>query len=347
MDHAFSQSQLGSGRGFRLLNPDVLTSIETVAGRYGGRAVKVYPHNNSSAKGVGVVLSAPIGVANTAYGGAAVRIDVIDEEVIFGFTQGGFQKIAVGVNSGGFWYIYDVTGGSVLAQSPSKFAVVGRWYYLELEFFANSSSGFANLYVNGELAVSYSGSTTNDLGDIGELFFGSTRGSGAANITTHTFDDVYVCDSTGSVNNSRRGDCRVELLRPSATVVNNFDLVGSSPAATAHASVRDASGVDSDITAISSNTTAERATFTSDDTLSEVPRNIYGVGLLHVTRKTGAGAPTIKGVVISDASESVGSAAPTYDAYTADRHLVELDPDGAIAWTRTAVEAATFGVEIG
>lgn len=345
-DYAFTQAQLATGRSIRLLNASTVTG-STVSGRFGGRALKVAPSNISGGRGVGIVCGTEIAAADTAYAGFALRFDeAVGDDYVGGFTQGGDQKVVLGTSPGGFWRVR-LTGNdeTALAQSSTRFAETGRWYYVEIEFEAAGSGGVFNVYVNGELVLAYSGNTSANGSDIGEFFFGSTGFTGVSS-SEMSIDDVYICDSTGSHANARLGDSRVEALRPSATVVNDFTLDGSAPAATAHASVRDASGVDFGITMLTSDTSADVATFTTTDTLSETPRSISGVAVVTIAQKDGAGSPQLEATLLSDATTVTSAAITMLDSFVMDSFVVQLDPDGDVEWTKAAVEATTFGFGI-
>jgi len=128
--------------------------------------------------------------------------------VIFG--DAGTNQCAVGINSSGKVVLWQGgLGGTQIAISSSS-VTAGSWHYIECDL-TFASSGSYTVWLDGVQVFTGTGnlkSSSNSYANTVALNGASTAGC--------TFDDMYLFDSTGSVNNAQRGDSRVETLFPTA-----------------------------------------------------------------------------------------------------------------------------------
>ena len=125
-------------------------------------------------------------------------------------SSGGGAQINLQITSTGAIQAY--RGGTLLGTSTATLPL-GGWFYLEVGCTLNSSAGVVTVQLNGTVILSLTGQntlydTTNQ--NIAALYF-NAPGYGAMQVTV---DDLYVCDGTGSSNNTFLGDCRVDTLYP-------------------------------------------------------------------------------------------------------------------------------------
>jgi hypothetical protein len=166
-------------------------------------------------------------------------------------------------------------------------------------------------------------------------------GNGVISLTD--FDDLYVCDGTGSAPaNDFLGDCRVEAIFPSGNG-NSSVLVGSDGNSTDNYLLVDEAAP---------NTTdyVESSTVTDKDTyaygnLAATTGTVFGVQPVPFAAKTDAGTRSIVSVARVSATE-VDSAAKTLSTtYTYYPDVREAKPGGG-AWAIGDVNGAEFGVKI-
>lgn len=165
-----------------------------------------------------------------------------------------------------------------------------------------------------------------------------TSTSFGAGSTLTKIDDWYVCDASGTANNDFLGDMAVETIYPTSD-----DTVTWTPdtGATNYTQIDDAVVVDANYVEASSG------------------QDMYGYGNLITT------SGTIKGIMVSTDAEltdstsqslitvvesnategnethtSIGIGPASFDS------VFEEDPDTSAAWLYTAVNAATFGIEV-
>jgi len=219
------------------------------------------------------------------------------------------------------------------------------WNYFEIRVLSgtNNSNGELELRMNGKTIIDATGVDT----------FQSTVSRGTANIVVGgsdhfdpIFDDIYVLDTTGSVNNDFLGDIKVEALFPDgAGNTTNFSVTGAASNFTA---VSD-NPVDDDTSYISSSTVSNKDTYTYDD-VSLITSNVKGLVIHTLGKKDGAGDRVIKPVIRSGTTDY--DQAEIYlpygetDEYAFDSQPIDVDPDTAIAWTVSGVNSAEFGVKL-
>jgi len=169
--------------------------------------------------------------------------------------------------------------------------------------------------------------------------YGPVGGAG----TGHFYDDFYVCDATGSVNNNFLGDRRVITIFPNAdTADEDFALsTGSDSFA-----LLDDNGLDDDTTYVESATVTDRDLFDFESIGSLA--NINGIQHTAIARKTDVTNFDMDLVTKSGgttdvaASQTVGST--SYDSFF---RIQEEDPDTTDPWTGSGVDAAQFGFDVG
>jgi hypothetical protein len=225
------------------------------------------------------------------------------------------------------------------------------WYYLEVKVTIDGSAGICELKQDGTFYIQLTSQNTKATSNstVDGVYFGSPYSSLSNSIyisfSTTYMDDIYICDSSGSLNNTYLGDVKVICGMPTgngSTV--NFTIGGSSPAATHWQSVNEIPPDDG-------------VTYVSDGTLNDIERftfgaitatNVLAVGINIRVTKDDATVRTIRGAIKS--SSTVGDTgtdlAVPQTSYAFLQAISETDPNTSAAWTTAAVNAAEFGVKI-
>lgn len=256
------------------------------------------------------------------------------------FRNGATEVFNIVKDTAGRLNIRAGTSTTNLATGTQVFSG-GSWYYVEIKFdYTGAGNPTASVRVNGTLDVTYTGSlnaqTQCTLVRYGASF--STTGCPAMML----LDDFYLLDFSGAQNNDFLGDVRVEMVVPTSEAANTGFAANTG---TAYGAV-DEGQQDGDTTYVHGNAVGDSIDFGVGD-LSNTPTAIYGVAVQAVAKKTDAGVRSLRTRLTSDASTANGSTATLSTSYSATTpQIVELDPDGNVAWTRASVEAATIGVEI-
>lgn len=211
------------------------------------------------------------------------------------------------------------------------------WFYIELSATIDSTVGTAVLRINGSTVVNYSGNTKNG-GTNTTIDTISVSGS----IQGHYFDDMYMCDGTGTTNNTFLGDVRVQTLKPNgAGSSTQFTPTGS---ASNYANVQEIP--DSTSTYNSSSTVGQRDTYAMAD-LATNTGTIFGVQNTINAWKSDAGTGSIKTALVTNSTVyyeptvNLGSSAYTYIS-----PIRTTNPSTGAAWVPADINSSELGAEI-
>jgi hypothetical protein len=234
--------------------------------------------------------------------------------------------------------------GTVRATSSVGVVEANRWHFYEVKFkvIDSCAAGDFSVRIDGTEVVSIgagfdlkraNNSTTNTY---------TLRFSGITDTFSY-WDDIYVCNNSGSVNNTFLGDSRIDTLYPDSdgnanqfdgsdgNSVNNFELV-------------DEAQNDGDTTYVESSTATEKDQY-GFDAIAE-PTTIHGVSVCSVARKDDAGARTGKIITRSGGADYEGSEFTPSTSYGYFDEIWEEDPDTSTAWTESGINAAEFGIKV-
>ena len=157
------------------------------------------------------------------------------------------------------------------------------------------------------------------------------------------FDDIYICDTTGSKNNDFLGDVRIDALRPNAAgAYTDFTpSVGSN-----HENVDEAYGPDDDTTYNDGANVGDQDSYQMPDLPEPAGTTIYGVKTQATVRKTDAGAMKCKLLTRAGTTDDLGDEIILSDSYTTHAEIYEDNPDDSAAWQDADVNSMEPGVEI-
>lgn len=213
------------------------------------------------------------------------------------------------------------------------------WQYLEISATIADAGGTVTVKINGTTVISFTGDTKN----AGTNTTLDRLVIGCFNSLTHTsaFDDLYICNGTGSTNNTFLGDVRVQTLSPTgAGSSTQFAPTGGAN----YANV--AETPDSTATYNSSTTVGERDTYVMSD-LAAGTTAVLGVQDNLAAWKSDAGAGSVKAAlkvgstVYYDTTIGLGTNVGSW--YGAVR---EVNPATSTAWIPSDVNDIEFGAEV-
>lgn len=232
--------------------------------------------------------------------------------------------------------------GTVLATSANGTHTANVWEYIEMMATIADTGGRAVVRVNGVTVIDYTGDTKNagTASSIDTIRFGSTGGNNGPVVDTY-FDDVYVADDTGSVNNNFLGDVRVQTLVPMGPgtdtqltptgVANNWDNVNELPV-----SLTDYN---------SSSTVGQRDTYAMQD-LPSSTGTVFAVQPNYVIAKTDAGTANFKPVIRTNGTLYYDPTTAPSSTATVLSLPHDTDPNTSSPWTAAGVNSMETGIEI-
>ena len=315
------------------------STVSTTEGRYGGGALK---GNNNSA-GFGLGLEHPLGATRIYC--FAHRFNTPgasgDNNIIRGIHANGTVIWNITANENGDVKVFDVNNTQI-GSTLSGAITAGAFYFFEVKVLlattTSANDGAINIRINGSLVYSQTGMDLAGSGTNPGTFV--LFHSGTSRVVDWWVDDMIVMDTSGSRMNDFIGDCRIDTLSPNAA--------GSDTAWTgAYTDVDDTpNSTDGDSTYIASSTAGQKESF-SFPALSIVPDFIYAACPRARARKTDGGVRTYRAYVNSTGDVTNGATIGLLTDYAWDRlGAFYEDPDTATLWTRSGLDAASFGLEI-
>lgn len=221
------------------------------------------------------------------------------------------------------------------------------WMYIEMKVKVDPTNGGVWVRVNGQdnirLGCYAESPTTLDLGST--YYNGMNLGMGLNAIGGYNryWDDVYICDTTGSVANDFLGDSVVTALHPNGAGSNtdfsvvgaasNWDAVNEGPAAS-----------DSDY--VQSSQDGDIDTYAFEDLTSNY-FSVSGVVLSGRVTKADAGNRAVALAARTGGNEYFGSdyylGTPSW---AGNEKIWTTNPDTGAAWTIDEINAAEFGLKV-
>ncbi|MDA8232521.1 MAG: hypothetical protein M0006_14390 [Magnetospirillum sp.] len=139
-------------------------------------------------------------------GGIAMQSNLSNNSGVL-FADAGTNQCSLGFNSQGKLVLWQGGLGGTQIAISSNSITANSWHYVEWDL-TFASAGTYTVWLDG--AQVFTG--TGNLKSSGN----ASANTVLLNGNTCNFDDMYLFDSTGSVNNAVRGDSRVDTLFPTA-----------------------------------------------------------------------------------------------------------------------------------
>lgn len=139
-------------------------------------------------------------------GGLAINSNLANNNGII-FADAGTNQCAIGFNTAGKLVLWTGGFGGTQVAITSSAITASTWHYLEWDL-TFSATGSYTIYLDGVSVLSGTGNLKSSSNSYANQVI--------LNGNVCSYDDMYLFDSTGSVNNAVRGDSRVETLFPTA-----------------------------------------------------------------------------------------------------------------------------------
>ena len=264
--------------------------------------------------------------------GAAIKIKVA--------TGTGYVYTLLDINNSvkGMRLFYDGIGelkvynNTTLINGTSGLSLsAGVWYYIEFKVYCDNTVGTYEVRVGGVNVLSGTADTqyTSTLNYYSKVRLGVST-------AYLSYDDLYICDSTGTVNNNFLGNCKVETLRPAGDSV----VTWTPDTGVINYTQIDEQVIDDDTTYVEATTGKDLYTYGNTANTS-----IQGVMITTDVRQTDATDYTLNNVTKSGVTEISDNKFVGATGYTAKTTVVEQDPNTSTPWTQSTLNAAEFGVE--
>jgi hypothetical protein len=234
-----------------------------------------------------------------------------------------------------------VKRGTTTIASTGYTLITNTWYYIEFKAKIHASVGTWEIHVNGLEVASASGVNTRQTG-----------GSFATNVYisifrfgtgTHTLDDIYVFDDTGSFCNDFVGDVHVDFALPNS-VGYITQWVGVPGAGDNYEDVNEASPDDDTSFVVTSGVGyIDSYGFAN---LVATSGSVYGVQVNAWARKDDIGDRQLNATVRpTSTTYSGGASLAVGSSYEYKTFQFSFNPETSDYWTIAQINATEFGIK--
>lgn len=230
--------------------------------------------------------------------------------------------------------------GTTLATSTNIVSTRGIWAYVELKVTFDDTTGSYEVRVNGDTWLSATNVDTKQSANTtaNRVVLGRTGDNTSGTVD---YDDFYVCDTAGSVNNTFLGDIGVAALFATGA--------GSStqwtPSTGSNYQNVDETAPNDDTDYNSSSTVGQKDLIAMGN-LGGTVTTVLGVQVLRRSRKDDVGTRQLKTKIKSNTTEANGATTSESSSYVYYRDIFETDPDTSAAWTPSGVNGMEAGYEV-
>lgn len=229
--------------------------------------------------------------------------------------------------------------GNVLATSTATITA-NTYTYIEVKYVIHNTVG--------SIEVRKDGVTIIDVSNVDTQAAAVTYANqiqlmvtSSAEAVTVDYDDIYVCDATGIINNNFLGDLRVDAVFPNA--------VGNSSMFTPSAGVNwqnvDDDPADDDVTYNSASGTGAIDTYAFPD-IAPTVGTVHGLVSYLTMKKDEAAVHTAQAVIRRGSTNYPSTHKTLTTSYAMYQEVHETDPSTLAQWTIANVNAAEFGLEL-
>jgi hypothetical protein len=220
-----------------------------------------------------------------------------------------------------------------------------EWFWFECRVVIGNTDGEVEVRINTEEVLHLISVDTQPATATGAFF--DSWGWGAIGWPTYSpkceyyIDDIYFCDTTGTVNNTFLGNVRARTLATTGAG-SSTQLTIYGPEATNWETVHN-DAID-DTQYVYSSTVGYKDLYTITPSVPAVV--VHGLQVRGAYRMDDATQRIARNLVKSGASTSEGDDHYLNQTFTYYRDIFELDPATALGWSGTAVNAAEIGPKV-
>jgi hypothetical protein len=319
------------GRKYPVISGE--SGIDIAAGRLDGYSIKL--------ENAGIYIQSPALTADSTFIiGLAIKfvsLVAADRGILY-LYDGATAGMSIIVTTTGELAVYR---GATLLDTTVGLGLLGNtWYYLEFKVVCgNAPDGSYELRVGETTVLSDSGIDTQAGSN---AYHDAFRLNNAATTPLDPFyDDIYVCDGSGTINNDFLGNMKVVSILPDG-VGNSADFT---PSAGANFTCVDEEVIDDDTSYVESGTSGHKDTHSFADLSSVI--GVKGIQINTTCRETDASSFSLVTVIRSDGTDysDTPQAIGTTD-YITKILLSETDPATTDPWLYSAINSAEFGYEV-
>jgi hypothetical protein len=272
-------------------------------------------------------------IATGVIGFAFKRTDLTLDSAILQIREGSAVHVSINSLTNGALAVVG-PGGTLGTSAPAL--IVGNVYaYIEVRATIHDSTGAVTVRINGVAVLTL---TNVDTQNAGTATFDNIRFTkfvtGGGNFD---WDDIYICDTAGGVNDDFLGDVRVQYRAPTGAG-NSTDWT---PLAGSNFQNVDDAAPDEDTTYNSATLAGAIDLYETAD-LTGSPTTVFAVQAINRVREDDAGSHTVAAKLRAGTTTDTGATVSVNASYDTKTEVWDENPDTAAAWA-----PADFPIEVG
>lgn len=239
--------------------------------------------------------------------------------------------------------VTNATAYTLLGRTTGGILQAGVYAYVEVKAtISAATSGSVKVLVNGVTALNLTGIKTISYASVTEtvtrvLLLNPTSALG----TTTTYDDLYIADNSGALNNDFFGDVRIDAVMPNAE--GTYKEFTPDTGTVHYTRVNEA--IADQTTYVAASSVGARDSYQFTD-LASIVGVVRGVQIVDAAVKDDAGVRSIAHLSKSGVSEQYSAALPLSTDRKLYTTIQETDPATGTYWTQAGINAAEFGVTV-
>ena len=314
----------------------------TSIGAYGRYATGGVHHfqNIPAGAGGGIKKNVTVG-STTAIIGFAFRkngSNIGGNCMILSILDSATTQMALYLNTDG---TLSVARNTTVLETTTATIVPDVYHYIEFKTEIHPSAGTWELRMDNTNISDGSATDTQQTANTSwsGIYIGNISGSPGAG-HTWDYDDLYICDSTGAVNNNFLGPVRIKTIYPdSAGASTDF-----TPLSGSNFQMVDETAQDGDTTYNSETTPGDHDTYNFG--ALGVTGVVKGVQTNLVVRSDGTGTETIRPKIRISGADYNGTTVGVSTGYLDKWQMFNVSPATSTTWTISEIDGTEFGIEL-
>ncbi len=271
------------------------------------------------------------------FGGNSNQLSVHE----FRFNGSGVNHITIRRNADGSVGVWRNGTSTFLGGNSTQLMPWGGWYHMQMKVVIDDVAGSVEIKVNNVTVVNLTNIDTRNGGATALLDQIVLVGLNDSSF----FDDFYLCNGAGTVNNTFLGDCRVQRLLPNATGTTT-QLAGTGVTTGTWQNVDDAARPDS----ADYNSSATSEQFDTYGFADLVPPagayTVHGVYAQAFAWKSDTADRGLALMVRSGTTDHEGAAQTVTTTGKNYGQVFQLNPVTGLQWSQTEINGGEFGVRV-
>ena len=269
--------------------------------------------------------------------GFAFKTAGLTTGTILQFLDSGTVQCSLQLGSDGRLSVLNSIGTSI-GTVAGTLIFIDTWYYIEMKVTISNSIAVDSCVVRINEAIVINVAAGYDLQNTTNAYANqiALKGTGSYNVD---FDDIYICDGSGTVNNTFLGDTKITAQHPTA----NGSSLQFNPSVASNWQNIDDPAFDGDATYNESITVGHMDLFPVPP-LTTNPLFIHAVQVVYHGRKVD-GPARVRSVLRIGGVNYFGVTWSLGDSYGCYLDFWDLNPSNGLPWTKVAYESCEVGYQ--